>query len=72
MAPQETSRPRLTRRFEDALAFAHQLHADQVRKGTTVPYVAHPLAVCALVTGVHRGNIARLLAGTERRLGAPR
>ena len=29
--------------------FASQLHADQKRKGTTIPYVAHLLAVTALV-----------------------
>ena len=36
-------------RFEDALAYASRLHADQVRKQTDIPYVSHLLAVCALV-----------------------
>lgn len=38
-----------TSRFEDALVFAHQLHASQTRKGTFIPYIAHLLAVTALV-----------------------
>jgi (p)ppGpp synthase/HD superfamily hydrolase len=40
---------KLTSRFEDALVFATHLHRKQVRKGTNVPYVAHLLAVTALV-----------------------
>lgn len=36
-------------RFIDALAFTMQLHADQRRKGTTVPYIAHLLGVTSLV-----------------------
>ena len=39
----------LTSQFEDALVFATQLHAGQVRKETEVPYVAHLLSVAALV-----------------------
>jgi GTP pyrophosphokinase len=39
----------LTPRFEDALIYAAQLHADQVRKVDDVPYVAHLLAVAAIV-----------------------
>ena len=39
----------LTRRFTDALAYATEVHAGQSRKGTSVPYVAHVLGVCALV-----------------------
>ncbi len=38
----------LTTRFSDALAYACQLHAAQVRKGSGVPYVAHLLAVASL------------------------
>jgi hypothetical protein len=36
-------------RFEDALVYATQTHASQVRKGTGVPYIAHLLAVASLV-----------------------
>jgi (p)ppGpp synthase/HD superfamily hydrolase len=39
----------LTARFEEALAYATRLHNDQSRKGTGIPYVAHLLAVTALV-----------------------
>ena len=41
---------RLGPRFDDALAFASRIHAADTRKGTGgVPYIAHPLSVCALV-----------------------
>ena len=36
-------------RFEDALLFAARLHAEQKRKGSSVPYVSHLLAVCGVV-----------------------
>ena len=36
-------------RFDEALAYASRLHAGQARKGTGVPYVAHLLAVAAIV-----------------------
>jgi (p)ppGpp synthase/HD superfamily hydrolase len=39
----------LTDRFGEALAFAERAHRSQTRKGTTIPYVAHLLAVAALV-----------------------
>jgi (p)ppGpp synthase/HD superfamily hydrolase len=39
----------LTTRFQDALQFATQLHANQKRKGSTTPYIAHLLSVTALV-----------------------
>ncbi|NPU84910.1 MAG: HD domain-containing protein [Syntrophaceae bacterium] len=42
-------RPALTARFRDALGFAAVLHADQVRKGSDIPYVAHLLAVASTV-----------------------
>ena len=35
-------------RFRDALVFACELHAQQRRKGTDIPYVAHLLAVTAI------------------------
>src|SRR6266511_2250108 len=44
MMVQDTSESRLTRRFEDALIFAHHLHATQKRKGTAIPYMAHLLS----------------------------
>ena len=42
-------RLRLSRRFEDALVWAAELHRDQRRKGSGIPYVSHLLAVAALV-----------------------
>jgi (p)ppGpp synthase/HD superfamily hydrolase len=39
----------LSTRFEEALVFATRLHAKQTRKGTTIPYISHLLAVTALV-----------------------
>lgn len=38
----------LTNRFEDALSFAARLHSGQLRKGTSIPYVSHLLAVCSV------------------------
>jgi (p)ppGpp synthase/HD superfamily hydrolase len=39
----------LTPRFVEALAYATEVHEGQSRKGTSVPYVSHVLAVCSLV-----------------------
>ncbi|MDP9365458.1 MAG: HD domain-containing protein [Chloroflexota bacterium] len=36
-------------RFGEALVYASRLHAGQVRKGTTVPYISHLLAVTSIV-----------------------
>jgi (p)ppGpp synthase/HD superfamily hydrolase len=36
-------------RFEDALVLAHQLHATQTRKGSTIPYIGHLLGVASIV-----------------------
>lgn len=38
----------LSHRFDDALAFASQIHRAQRRKGSDVPYISHLLSVCAL------------------------
>jgi (p)ppGpp synthase/HD superfamily hydrolase len=51
-------------RFVRALEWATELHTDQRKKGTDVPYVAHLLAVAALVLddgGNERQAIAALL-----------
>jgi (p)ppGpp synthase/HD superfamily hydrolase len=39
----------LTDKFDSALLYAAQLHRNQTRKGTKIPYVSHLLAVCSLV-----------------------
>lgn len=41
--------PLLGRRFDQALALAADLHRDQIRKGSHVPYLSHLLSVAALV-----------------------
>jgi len=53
-----------THRFDDALVLAHQLHATQTRKGTSIPYIGHLLAVTSLVIengGTEDEAIAALL-----------
>ena len=49
MAESETAARPLGPRFRDALSVALVLHGGQAKKGTTVPYLAHLLAVTALV-----------------------
>ena len=39
----------LTDRFDRALLYATHVHGGQVRKGTSIPYVAHLMAVAATV-----------------------
>jgi len=39
----------LTSRFEQALQYATVIHAHQLRKGSSIPYVAHLLAVTSIV-----------------------
>lgn len=39
----------ITHRYAEAAAFAAQCHHGQVRKGAGTPYIAHPMAVSALV-----------------------
>jgi (p)ppGpp synthase/HD superfamily hydrolase len=39
----------LTQRFVQAFELAYQLHAEQIRKGTETPYLAHLMGVAALV-----------------------
>ncbi len=71
----------LTRRFDEALAYAVHVHEGHCRKGTNVPYLAHLLGVCALVLeegGSEDEAIAALLhdavedAGGRGRLDAIR
>lgn len=39
----------LSQRFTEALVLATELHAQQIRKGSGVPYIAHLLGVAAIV-----------------------
>ncbi len=55
---------KLGSQFESALVYANQLHANQVRKGSNVPYISHLLSVTALVIedgGTEEEAIAALL-----------
>ena len=64
----------LTARFERALTFAAQLHVDQVRKGTDIPYMAHLLGVASLVLEYGGGEdeaIAALLHDAVEDQGGP-
>ncbi|MBM4074704.1 MAG: HD domain-containing protein [Planctomycetes bacterium] len=54
----------LTHRFPLGLEYACRVHSEQVRKGTSVPYVSHLLSVCGLVMeygGDEDESIAALL-----------
>ena len=61
---QGEANPILTSKFDEALAYAVNLHRAQPRKGTGVPYVSHLLSVAALVLehgGTEEQAIAALL-----------
>jgi (p)ppGpp synthase/HD superfamily hydrolase len=56
--------PQLGPRFDQALQYASELHRQQARKGTTIPYISHLLSVAALVLedgGSEEEAIAALL-----------
>jgi (p)ppGpp synthase/HD superfamily hydrolase len=60
----QRANPLLSARFDEALAWAVDLHREQPRKGTGVPYVSHLLSVAALVLehgGTEDQAIAALL-----------
>lgn len=65
----------LSSRFETALAFAARLHSGQVRKGGSIPYVSHLLAVASLVLehggGEDEAIAALLHDAIEDQGGAP-
>jgi (p)ppGpp synthase/HD superfamily hydrolase len=66
----------LTDRFDRALLYATHVHGGQVRKGTSIPYIAHLLAVAATVLeydGTEDMAIAALLHdAVEDQGGEPR
>src|SRR5258707_6172866 len=66
----------LTDRFDRALLYATHVHGGQVRKGTSIPYMAHLLAVAATVLeygGAEDMAIAALLHdAVEDQGGEPR
>jgi len=64
----------LTGRFKDALGFAFDLHATQIRKGSGVAYIAHLLSVAGLVIedgGDEDESIAALLHDAVEDQGGP-
>ena len=42
-----------TQRLADALALAIEAHTGQYRKGTTIPYIVHPLGVASIALEYH-------------------
>jgi (p)ppGpp synthase/HD superfamily hydrolase len=73
--PEHTATPRLSERFDDALAYASDLHRTQTRKGGDIPYLGHLLSVAGLVIeggGTETQAIAGLLHdAVEDQGGAP-
>jgi len=60
----QTASPRLTSKFVEAVAYAHEKHKDQIRKGTDIPYLGHLLSVAGFVVeadGTETEAIAALL-----------
>lgn len=45
----QINKPLLGDRFEKALIYAFQLHSNQFRKGSGIPYISHLMSVAALV-----------------------
>src|SRR3984893_16755016 len=52
----------LSPRYAEAVAYATDAHAGQVRKGTDIPYISHPIAVSSLVIE-HGGDEDQAIAG---------
>ncbi len=56
----------LSDRFERALLYAHELHGDQYRKGTPVPYMAHLMGVASLVTAFRQAGAHPIVDDLDR------
>jgi hypothetical protein len=73
--PARPAAPRLGHRFDRALSLARELHSEQQRKGSEIPYLAHLLGVTSLVLedgGSEDEAIAALLHdAVEDQGGAP-
>jgi (p)ppGpp synthase/HD superfamily hydrolase len=60
----QTTSPRLTPKFVEAVAYAAEKHATQTRKGSDIPYLGHLLSVAGFVIeadGTETEAIAALL-----------
>ncbi|MBB5164219.1 HD domain-containing protein [Mycobacterium sp. AZCC_0083] len=73
--PEQTTTPKLSERFDEALTYASDLHRTQTRKGGDVPYIGHLLSVASLIIeggGTETQAIAGLLHdAVEDQGGAP-
>jgi (p)ppGpp synthase/HD superfamily hydrolase len=73
--PEQTTTPKLSERFDEALTYASDLHRTQTRKGGDIPYIGHLLSVASLVIeggGTETQAIAGLLHdAVEDQGGAP-
>ncbi|PJZ89074.1 HD domain-containing protein [Leptospira levettii] len=58
----DSYRPKLGKKFNEALVFASELHAEQRRKGTEIPYITHLLAVASII-GECGGSEVEVIAG---------
>ncbi len=64
----------LTARFQEAFKWADRWHKGQRRKGTSIPYIAHPMAVASLVLehgGTQAQAVAALLHDVMEDCGVP-
>ena len=71
---EQTSTPKLSERFDEALKYASDLHRTQTRKGGDIPYVGHLLSVASLVVeggGTETQAIAGLLHDAVEDQGGP-
>jgi (p)ppGpp synthase/HD superfamily hydrolase len=73
--PEQTTTPKLSERFDEALTYASGLHRTQTRKAGDIPYIGHLLSVASLVIeggGTETQAIAGLLHdAVEDQGGAP-
>jgi hypothetical protein len=63
---EQTTSPRLTTKFIDALAYAAEKHNDQTRKGGDIPYIGHLRSVAGLVIEAD-GDETQAIAAASRR-----
>lgn len=72
--PAQTTQPKLTERFDDALRYAAKLHRTQIRKGGDIPYLGNLLSTASLVVeagGTETQAIAALLHDAVEDQGGP-
>jgi (p)ppGpp synthase/HD superfamily hydrolase len=72
MMASQTATPRLTPKFDEAMAYAADKHRNQTRKGSGIPYLGHLLSVAGYVIeadGTETEAIAALLHDTAEDQG---